>query len=87
MQVSNFFLLLTVVTTVTAQPGIIMTVVQSSILRIMSTECLDGQLRLLEVDTLLEYCHHGEWRWICHDQWNFERSEATCGQLGYSFGK
>ncbi|XP_064397217.1 scavenger receptor cysteine-rich domain superfamily protein-like isoform X2 [Halichondria panicea] len=70
MQVSNFILLLTVVTTVTAQ-----------------SECLDEQLRLPEVtDTLLEYCHHGEWRWICHDesQWNFERSEATCVQLGYS---
>ncbi|XP_064397194.1 scavenger receptor cysteine-rich type 1 protein M160-like [Halichondria panicea] len=71
MQVSSFFLLLTVVTTVTAQ-----------------SEYLDEQLRLPEVtDTLLEYCHHGEWRWICHDesQWNkIEISEAICEQLGYS---
>ena len=58
----------------------------------LSTECLDGQIRLPEVTgTLLEYCHNREWRWICHDesQWNTERSKATCGQLGYSdqFGK
>ena len=69
-----------------------MTVVQSNTLE-LCTECLDGQLRLPdhEVPTLLEYCHHGEWRWVCHDesQWNIERSKATCGQLGYlnQFGK
>ncbi len=67
-----------------------MTVVQSNTLE-LCTECLDGQIRLPEVNTLFEYCHHGEWRWICHDesQWNIERLEATCGQLGYSdqFGR
>ncbi len=46
------------------------------------TECFNRQLF---VSDILEYCYHGEWRWICHDdsQWNQERTISACTQLGY----
>ncbi len=49
------------------------------------TECLNGQLRET-TSNILEYCYHGEWRLICHDdsQWNQERTISVCTQLGYS---
>ncbi len=47
-------------------------------------ECLNGQLRKT-VSNSLEYCYHGEWASICHDnsQWNKERAISACTQLGY----
>ncbi|XP_064397189.1 deleted in malignant brain tumors 1 protein-like isoform X2 [Halichondria panicea] len=60
-----------------------------SIVTIVSTqqhqECLNGQLQQT-ISNILEYCYHGEWRWIClqDSQWNHERTIFVCTQLGYS---
>ncbi len=75
MQVLSFFLLVTIVTTVTAQSGIYDCGSEQGYTLQLCTECSDGQLRLPELsDTLLEY-------------WNIERLEGTWrGQLDGIFG-
>ncbi len=48
------------------------------------TECLNGQVQT--ISNSLEYCYHGEWRWTCRDdsQWNHEMTISVCTQLGYN---
>ena len=50
--------------------------------------CVNGEVRLVGGDTLLEgraeVCFGGRWGTICNDEWDNFDASVLCNQLGYS---
>lgn len=46
---------------------------------------IEGDLRLLGVEGILQVYHNGEWRGVCDDAFAAEAGEVACRQLGMGF--